>query len=273
MENKLQVFDNGTFNVRTIEDDGQIWFVAKDVATALEYSYWQPNIISNVPEIWTGIKRINTSSENGVEQAREVLCLTEQGLYFFLGRSDKPKALPYQMWIAGDVVPAIRNSGVYMTPQAQYEFISSPDFIIKLATEIKNERAKSAALEQQKLALEAKVEQDKPKVIFADAVDASKESILVGNLAKILNQNGCTINGKSIGQNKLFIWLREKGYLMKCEDGRKNWPTQRSLDKGLFEVKERVINNPDGSSRVIYTTKVTSKGQIHFVNLFINSQD
>ena len=108
MNSSIQVFSKDEFSIRTIEENGEIWFVAKDVVEALEYSYWQPNLVSNVPDIWKGIKRINTP---GGEQ--EMLCLTEQGLYFFLGRSDKSKALSYQIWIAGDVVPSIRATGGY----------------------------------------------------------------------------------------------------------------------------------------------------------------
>ncbi|MBR0315842.1 MAG: hypothetical protein IJQ99_03175 [Synergistaceae bacterium] len=116
--NSLQVFNNGNFSVRTIEDNGEIWFVAKDVAEALGYSESSnpARLFSAVPECWSEVKRIHTRSENGVEQEREMLCLTEQGLYFFLGRSDKKAALPYQMWIAGDVVPSIRKHGMYATP-------------------------------------------------------------------------------------------------------------------------------------------------------------
>ena len=111
MEDKLVVFENSDFSVRTLKDDGVIWFVAKDVAKALEYSEASnpARLFSAVPEIWSGVKRIHTRSENGVEQEREMLCLSEQGVYFFLGRSDKKKALPYQMWIAGDVVSLIRK--------------------------------------------------------------------------------------------------------------------------------------------------------------------
>ncbi len=112
MEANIQTFYNKDFNLRIVYDDnGQAWAVAKDIAEALEYSYWQSNIVANVPDIWKGIKRINTP---GGEQ--EMLCLTENGVYFFLGRSDKPKALPYQMWIAGEVVPSIRKHGMYATP-------------------------------------------------------------------------------------------------------------------------------------------------------------
>lgn len=116
MNNSMQVFDNGDFTVRTITDEnGEIWFVARDILNALEYATdTHPSAqLRNVPEIWTGVKRLHTSSENGVVQGRDMLCLTEQGLYFFLGRSDKPKALPYQMWVAGDVIPSIRRTGAY----------------------------------------------------------------------------------------------------------------------------------------------------------------
>ena len=125
--NNLQLFEHEDFTARTIEDNGVIWIVAKDVAQSLGYSYWQPNIVGHVPEIWKGVKRINTRSENGVEQEREMLCLTEQGLYFFLGRSDKKAALPYQMWIAGEVVPSIRKYGIYATPAKVEEFLADPD--------------------------------------------------------------------------------------------------------------------------------------------------
>ena len=253
----LQEFENGQFNVRTIvDDDGEIWFVAKDVAQALDYAYWQPNIVGHVPEIWKGIKRINTP---GGEQ--EMLCLTEQGVYFFLGRSDKPKALPYQMWIAGEVVPSIRKHGAYLTPQAQEELIANPDFIIRLAQELKAERIKVKALQEQSA-------KDRPKVIFADAVDASANSILIGNLAKILRQNGV-----EIGQNRLFTYLRENGYLIRCKGERWNMPTQESIERGLFEVKKVVINNPDGTAKITHTTKVTGKGQIYFVNLFLANKE
>ena len=115
MNKSLQVFNNGIFSIRTINDNGIVWFVAKDIAEALEYNLdgGMSRIFGHVPECWTGGKRIAVRSENGVEQEREMLCLTEQGVYFFLGRSDKPKAIPYQMWIAGDVVPSIRQTGSY----------------------------------------------------------------------------------------------------------------------------------------------------------------
>ena len=262
--NAVEVFSNGEFRVRTSTDaDGTVWFVARDIAEALEYSQVSlsqvNNLFANVPNVWADHKRFMVRSSNGVEQERKMLCLTEQGVYFFLGRSDKPKALPYQMWIAGEVVPSIRKHGVYMTPQVQEQLIADPDFIIRLAQELKAERIKVQALQEQ-------AAQDRPKVIFAEAVDASSSSILIGNLAKILRQNGV-----NIGQNRLFAWLRENGYLMNCKGERWNFPTQASIDRGLFEVKTRIINNPDGSTRITHTTKVTGKGQIHFINQLLKA--
>lgn len=252
----ISIFKKDGFQLRTISDNGEIWFVAKDVAEALEYTYWQPNIVAHVPDFWKGIKRINTVNRG----EQEMLCLTEQGLYFFLGRSDKKKALPYQIWIAGEVVPSIRKHGAYLTPQTQEELIQNPDFIIRLAQELKAERIKVKALQEQS-------EKDRPKVIFAEAVDASNSSILIGNLAKLLRQNGI-----NIGQNRLFTWLRNNGYLCKCKGERWNMPTQASIEKGFFEVKETVINNPDGTTKITHTTKVTGKGQIYFVNIFLRKK-
>ena len=139
MNNNLQIYSNNSFSVRTITDaDGVTWFVAKDVAEALEYEIdgGIGKYISHVPEEWKRGKRISVRSENGVEQAREVLCLSEQGLYFFLGRSDKPKALPYQMWIAGEVVPSIRKTGRYeinKTPQISLGVFEGAKFILETA--------------------------------------------------------------------------------------------------------------------------------------------
>ena len=194
--NAVEVFSNGEFSVRTTtETDGTVWFVARDIAEGLEYSETSnpARLFANVPDIWKGVKRIHITSDKPTARPyQEMLCLMEQGVYFFLGRSDKKKALKYQMWVAGEVVPSIRKHGVYMTPQVQEQLIADPDFIIRLAQELKAERIKVQALQEQ-------AAQDRPKVIFAEAVDASSSSILIGNLAKILRQNGV-----NIGQNRLF---------------------------------------------------------------------
>ena len=255
MKAQIVTYFNNDFKLRIVYDEnGQAWAVAKDIAENLSYERFDSNLIKHVPEIWKGTKRIRTP---GGEQ--EMLCLTENGVYFFLGRSDKPKALPYQMWIAGEVVPSIRKHGMYATPTKVEDILSNPDAFIKVLQAYKTEQEKCKVLE-------AKVEEDKPKVLFADAVDTSKESILISNLAKVLRQNGV-----EIGQNRLFEWLRENGFLIKCKGERWNMPTQYSIERGLFEVKTRVINNPDGTTRIVRTTKVTGKGQIFFVNKFLNA--
>ena len=259
MNNALQIFEEEGFTARTIEDNGEIWIVAKDVAQSLGYSEASnpSRLFSIVPDIWAGVKRIHTRSENGVEQEREILCLTEQGLYFFLGRSDKKAALLYQMWIAGKVVPSIRKHGFYGTPATVEDILANPDNFIQVLLAFKAEQEKVKALE-------TKLETDKPKVVFADAVDASKDSILIGNFAKLLCQNGI-----NVGQNRLFAWLREHGYLI-TKGERRNFPQQQYVDCGYFTVKKSVVHNPDGSIRETHTTKITGKGQIYFLNRFLD---
>lgn len=252
MNASLQVFNYEDSHTRITLVDGEPWIVAKDVAEALGYSRFDSNLLMNVPEEWKGAKRIRTP---GGEQ--EMLCLSEQGLYFFLGRSDKPKALPYQRWIAGEVVPTIRKHGAYMTPAKLEEALLNPDTLIRLAQTLKEEREKRAVLE-------AQAEVDRPKVLFADSVTASKTSILVGDLAKLLRQNGV-----QIGQNRLFQWLRENGYLIKRKGDSFNMPTQTAMESGLFEVLERTHSNPDGSIRITKTPKVTGRGQMFFINVFL----
>jgi phage antirepressor YoqD-like protein len=151
-----------------------------------------------------------------------------------------------------------------MTPDVLERALTNPDFMIGVLIKLKEEREELAKLEEQKKALTVKIKQDHPKVLFADSVSASETSILVGDLAKLIRQNGY-----KIGQKRMFEWLRCNGYLMK-NGGSKNMPTQRALDKGLFEVLERAIDNPDGSIRITRTTKVTGKGQVYFVNLFLS---
>jgi anti-repressor protein len=203
-----------------------------------------------VPDEWKGVKPIHTLGGN-----QELLCVSEQGLYFFLARSNMPAALPFQKKVAGEILPSIRKHGAYMTPQAIEEAILNPDFIIRLAQNLKYEQAKVSALE-------AKVGEDRPKVLFADSVTESRTSILISDMAKLLRQNGV-----EVGQNRLFEILREKGYLMK-QGGSRNMPTQRSMELGLFEIKETAINRSDGSIDVKKTPKVTGRGQVYFINHF-----
>lgn len=191
--------------------------------------------------------------------------INESGLYALITRSNKPEAKKFRKWVTSEVLPSIRKQGVYMTPEVLERAVTNPDFMIGVLTQLKEEQERRARLEEQEKVLTAKIEQDYPKVLFADSVSASETSILIGDLAKLISQNGY-----DIGQNRLFEWLREMGYLMK-NSGSKNMPTQRAIEMNLFEVLERTIDNPDGSIRITRTTKVTGKGQVYFVNKFLGN--
>lgn len=252
--NDMKIFENSEFGaVRVVDVNGEPWFVAKDVLRALDYAddYNPSRAMQAIPREWKGVHRMHTP---GGEQ--EMLIISEQGLYFFLGRSDKPKALPYQMWVAGDVVPTIRKHGGYLTPAKLEEALTDPDTIIRLATNLKAEREKRQALEAQAAA-------DRPKVVFAESIEVAKTSILVGEMAKLIKQaTGC-----DMGQNRFFEWLRANGYLHKGGSAR-NMPTQRCIDAGWMEIKEGTRIGSSGECHITRTPKVTGKGQIYFVNLF-----
>lgn len=187
---------------------------------------------------------------------QEATFVTEAGMYTVILRSDSPKAKPMQKWVTNEVLPSIRKHGAYMTNETLEKALTSPDFLIQLATNLKEEK-------QKRIEAESKIQQDAPKVLFADAVSTSQRSCLIAELAKILQQNGV-----NIGQNRLFSWMRDNGYL--CQKGQYyNQPTQKSMELGLFEIKQTTITKPDGTVLVTTTTKVTGKGQIYFVNKFL----
>ena len=246
----IQIFNYNSVEVRTIQNDGEPWFVLKDVCNVLHIGNSR-DVVARLDHDEKGVGQIDTLGGK-----QEMTIINESGLYNVILRSDKPEAKPFRKWVTSEVLPTIRRHGMYATPDTVEKMLADPDTTIKLLETIKQERAA-------RLALEAKAEADKPKVLFADAVSASHTSILVGDLAKLLRQNGV-----EIGQNRLFSFLREKGYL--CSHGeRYNLPTQRSMDRGWFQVKETTINQPDGSIRITRTVKVTGKGQQYFINLFL----
>lgn len=258
MNNSPVIFANNHFGEsRFIREGDSFVVVAKDVIEGVG-NVWKGDAgsIAHVPEQWKRVCSVQTP-----RGTQDILCLTEEGLYFYLGRCDKPAALQYQMWIAGEVVPAIRKHGGYLTPAAIEEALTDPDTIIRLATTLKDERRK-------RIALESQVATDRPKVIFADAVAGSSTSILVGVMAKILRQNGV-----NIGQNRLFQWLRDNSYLISRPGESWNMPTQWAMDRGFFEVKERVVCNPDGSNRTTRTPMITGTGQVRIVNAFTNPKE
>lgn len=244
----IQIFKNEQFGeVRTIAKDGEPWFVAADVCKALE--------IGNPTD---AIRRLDTDEHTlvlieGASNGLPVNAVSEAGLYTLVLGSRKPEAKAFKRWITHEVIPTIRRHGAYATETTIESIIADPESGIKLLQALKTEQ------ERRKEA-EAIAEAQKPKALFADAVAASDNSILVGELAKILRQNGV-----ETGQNRLFRWMRDNGYIMRYT----NAPTQYSMERGLMEVKERAINNPDGSVRITQTTKVTGKGQAYFVNKFL----
>lgn len=251
--------------VRVVTDDnGDPWFVAKDVCTILGTEtrdvrkILEPDDVTSLNTIHIGgISTIpGYDATNG---GRAPILVSEPGLYTLIMGSRKTEAKEFKRWVTHDVLPSIRKHGAYMTDDTLEKAITSPDFLIELATQLKAERARK----EQAL---AQVEAQKPKVLFADSVATSSTSILIGAFANDLKQNGV-----DIGQNRLFKWLRDNGYLISRKGEGWNQPTQRALDMGLFEVKTRTIENPDGSVRTTRTTKLTGKGRIYFTNKFLGN--
>lgn len=182
--------------------------------------------------------------------------IPENIFYRLAMKAKNVAAEAFQAKVADEILPAIRKHGGYLTADKVEEVLLNPDTIIQLATQLKQEREAKAQLEQ-------KVKQDKPKVLFADAVAASRTSILIGELAKLLKQNGI-----DTGQQRLFQWMRDNGYLIRRKGTDYNMPTQRSMELGLFEIKETAVNHSDGHVTVSKTPKVTGKGQVYFINRF-----
>ena len=254
MDNNLQTWNYESSEIRTIEKDGEPWWVLADVCKVLEISNSR-NVSSRLETDEKGVTLVDTLG--GTQQ---MTVINESGLYAVILRSDKPQAKPFRKWVTNEVLPSIRKHGAYMTDQTLEQALTSPDFLIQLATQLKEEK-------EQRKQLEVKVEQDRPKVLFAESVSASKTSILVGELAKILKQNGV-----DTGQTRLFAWMRENGYLIKRRGNDYNMPTQRAMEMKLFEVKETSVTHSDGHISVNKTPKVTGKGQVYFVNKIMNAR-
>ena len=251
--NNLEIFENPEFgSVRTIVISNEPWFVGKDVANILEYQNGSRDINRHVDSE----DRQKAMVFDG-NQDKETILINESGLYSLILSSKLPTAKRFKRWVTSEVLPAIRKHGAYLTEQKVEEILTNPDTIIKLATQLKQEREARKQAEQL-------IEAQKPKVIFAEAVSASKTSILVGELAKILRGNGIPI-----GQRRFFQWLRENGYLIKRKGTDYNMPTQRSMELGRFEIKEGSYVNGDGVNVITKTPKITGKGQNYFVNKFL----
>ncbi|WP_407312109.1 phage antirepressor [Desulfosporosinus sp. SB140] len=227
-------------------------FLAKDVAEWIEHSNSRM-MLQSVDDSEKIKIEYPVNNPYGGPQIEEQWFLTEDGLYEVLLQSRKPIAKEFKKQVK-QILRDIRRHGIYATPDTLEFMLSSPDFGIRLLNEIKSERETISKLEQ-------KIEEDKPKVAFAKAIEATKDTIYVGDLAKLLKKNGT-----EIGQARLFEWLRQNGYLMSGFS--KNTPTQRYLEMGLFDVKEDVFTFPNGDVRISKTPMVTVKGQTYFIYLF-----
>lgn len=255
--NNLQVFNSREFgNIRTVTIDGEPWFVGKDVAEILGYSNNRKALADHVDEDDKGVTKCDTPG--GMQ---DLTIINESGLYSLILSSKLPTAKRFKHWVTNEVLPAIRKNGGYIAGQ---ENLSDAELMAKaILVAQRTIEEKNKVIEQQR----QKIEIDKPKTIFADAVSTSKSSILIGDLAKLICQNGY-----QIGQKRLFQWMRDNGYLIKSGFSY-NMPMQRYVEQGLFEVKESNVQNPDGSVRITRTTKVSGKGQVYFVNKFLGRKE
>ena len=252
--NELQIFNSPEFgDIRTVEIDGKPYFVANDVARALGYVETAKAIRTHCK----GVSEMDIPSKGGIQCMKVI---PEGDIYRLIVRSKLPSAEKFETWVFDEVIPSIRKNGGYIVGQ---ETLSDEELMAKAILVAQKKIAeRDKIIEKQRL----KIEADKPKTIFADAVSTSHTSILIGDLAKLICQNGVQTE-----QKRLFQWMRDNGYLMKS-GASYNMPMQRYIEQGLFEVKESSVQNPDGSVRVTRTTKVTGKGQLYFINKFLGNE-
>lgn len=248
--NELKIFENAEFGqVRTVTIDNEPWFVGKDVAEALGYAKARNAIASHVSDE----DKRDAPIQGTPGGMQTMTMINESGLYALIFGSKLEAAKRFKHWVSSEVLPAIRKHGVY----AVDELLNDPDMAIKAFTALKEERERNKLLQADNARM-------KPKEIFADVVATSKQSILIGELAKLLKQNGY-----DTGEKRLFTYLRDNGYLIRRKGTDYNAPTQRSMEMGLFEVKETAVTHSDGHTTINKTTKVTGKGQQYFINKFL----
>ena len=247
----MKIWESQEFGVlRVIEQDGEPWMVGKDVAQALGYSNPRKALADHVDQE-DKLQGDGVTIRDSIGREQTATLINESGLYSLVLSSKLPGAKRFRRWVTGEVLPSIRKDGGYIKTAPG---MTDADIMAKAIL------LAQKTIEGQK----AQIAEMTPKAIFADAVSASSTSILVGDLAKLIRQNGF-----DIGQNRLFDWLRNSGYLIRAKGMSWNMPTQRSMDMGLFEVKETSITHSDGHISVNKTVKVTGKGQIYFVNKLV----
>ena len=263
MANELQIFNHPQFGeIRAVEIDGEPWFVAKDVAEALGYSNSRDAIAKHVD----GEDKNTVAIHDGIPGNPNQAVINESGIYALVFGSQLPGAKQFKRWVTSEVLPSIRKHGAYLTPQVQNQIVNNPDLLISLATKIKEEQTRNRILMEENTDLRAQNDVMRPKALFADSVSVSESDCTVGAFAKILRQNGV-----QIGRNRLFEWLRDNGYLMRDGQKEKNIPTQKSMEMGLFRVKETTIHNGD-EVFISYTAYFTGKGQTYFLDRFLSGE-
>ncbi len=250
--NEIQIFNSPEFGqVRSLVINGEPWLVGKDVTKALGYDNPSKAIRDHVEEEdkRVGVQNVTPYIIDSLGRKQHPTFINESGLYALVFGSKLPSAKKFKRWVTSEVLPSLRKTGQY-----QVKELSGSELMAKALIEAQNVLA----------AKDKQIEEMKPKVVFADAVATSHTSILVGELAKILKQNGI-----DMGQKRLFAWLREKGYLIKRQGTDYNMPTQKAMDLGLFEIKEGSYVNGSGVNITTKTPKVTGKGQQYFINKFL----
>ena len=242
--NEVQLFNFENHEVRSLLLNNEPWFVGKDVAEVLGYERADNAIRNHIDKEDKLMHQISASGQN-----RNMTIINESGLYSLVLSSKLPSAKKFKRWVTSEVLPALRKTGQY-----QVKELSGQELMAKALIEAQSVLA----------AKDKQIEEMKPKALFADAVATSHTSILVGELAKILKQNGI-----DMGQKRLFAWLREKGYLIKRQGTDYNMPTQKAMELGLFEIKEGSYVNGSGVNITTKTPKITGKGQQYFINKFL----
>lgn len=243
--NEVQLFNFESHEVRSLLLNNEPWFVGKDVAEALGYSKARNAIATHIDSE----DKKDAPIQGTLGGVQEMTVINESGLYSLVLSSKLPSAKKFKRWVTSEVLPALRKTGQY-----QVKELSGSELMARALIEAQNVLA----------AKDKVIEEMKPKVVFADAVATSHTSILVGELAKILKQNGI-----EMGQKRLFAWLREKGYLIKRQGTDYNMPTQKAMELGLFEIKEGSYVNGSGVNITTKTPKITGKGQQYFINKFL----
>lgn len=253
--NKLTVFENEDFKIRTLTKNGEMYFIGKDVATMLGYTNTRDALFKHVEDEDKGVAKCDT-----LGGMQELIIINESGLYSLILSSKLKSAKMFKKWVTQEVLPSIRKNGLY----AKEELLDNPDMLIQVATRLKEEKEKRMQLELEKEKLATKIEADKDKVLLAESIETNKYSIYIKDLAMILNKNGI-----DIGQNRLFKILREKGYL--CNSIYNfNKPTQKALDLKIMEFKEHSIKTSAGFEKITFVPMITGKGQGYFIKKFLD---